>query len=124
MSVIMREVSKMQVYYLIDLKAKQVHIYVNWNEAKKKENELTEKYGLRSIELPTGYIFEAEPVRIQYTELKHYYGTVWLAYKWEDGHLHYKIEGRWKEIMHWKDTMEIKKIVFKTYKEYMKQFRD
>ena len=30
--------------------------------------------------------------------LKHYYGTVWLRYKWDNGTVRYKIEGRWKDV--------------------------
>ena len=110
-----------QIYYLIDFKAKEFFFYEDHTAAKQKEKELMDKYGpLKNKIFPDT---DFPPCPVEWKTLKNYYGTVWLAIKWSDsGAAHYHIQGRWKDIKHNKENdYEIKKFVLTPYDEYMKE---
>jgi hypothetical protein len=100
---------KQTVYYLIDRKNKKYHFFDNFTE----RNELREELGIELID--TGQ-----------ERLKHYYGTVWILYKWEDDIITHYIEGRKKEIDLIKkynkcEDYKLEKIVVMSYKDFIKK---
>jgi hypothetical protein len=119
------------IYYIAELPAHKFHFFEKHDDAKEKEAELVEKYGymkaqkLGISEAMDNLMATIPKYQIQYKTLKNYYGTVWLASKWDKNNtVSYVIHGRWKDIKHRKDDAgyEIKKFVLTPYDKYMKRF--
>jgi len=91
-------------------------IFENYGKGMRKWEELS---GVK--DLPMGeWLKKPVPFSIVNINLKHYYGTVWVATKWnkENDAVHYFAKGRWKDIKYLKDDgYKIKKIVLEEFKE-------
>jgi len=80
------------IFYLVVPETQQFFFYETLPEVRAKEKELAKIYGYDATFPDVPKIYH------QYKTLKNYYGTVWLAYKWnENGTGAYSIHARWKE---------------------------
>lgn len=119
------------IFYIVEYPAKTIHFFDWHDDAKAKEQELTDKYGYQKI--PESYsgrgisealdeiINHVPRFHIQYKTLKKYYGTVWYAYKFSDDvTLHLKIEGRYADLKAYHNDKEftIQKKIFVPYKVF------
>jgi len=111
-----------EIYYICDLNAQEFYFFERYNDAKKKEGELTKKYGGKGLEFGDK-ILMVPPFAVQFKKLKNYYGTIWLQIKWTEKSCLYQIYGRFKDISK-NEGYSIKKIVLTSYQEYQKRFED
>jgi len=114
--------------YLIDFKEKEVYVFENFLKRREKEEELAKLYGNVSWTLPNGVVIQgsAKNIQIGSEKLKHYYGTVFILYKFNDegDSVNLHIEGRMKEINTIKRTCKVafhkfKKIILIPYDKFM-----
>ena len=117
------------IYYLVDFKTKEIFVYDNFVKAREKQEFFREKYGTISVTLPNGNVIEdCDPISYKQKKLKHYYGTVFILYKFKENNVLVSyIEGRKKEIDQIKkynklDDYTLKKIVITEYDEFKKRF--
>ena len=119
---------KKEIYYLLDFNTHEFFFYDSFIDARQKEAEFKRKYGPKTITLPNGNILaDCNPIIYTSKTLKHYYGTVFVLYKWiKNGFVSY-IEGRKKEIdkikKYNKDAKDLtlKKIVLQSYEDFKKK---
>ena len=120
---------KKTIYYLLDHKTKEIFLYDNFIKAREKREEFMEKYGPKTFTLSNGNVIEdCYPIDINQKNLKHYYGTVFMLYKFKkNGVFAAYIEGRKKEIDQIQkyanlEGFTLQKFVIVPYKEFKKQF--
>ena len=117
------------IYYLVDFKTQEIFVYDNFVKAREKQEFFREKYGAISVTLSNGNIIEdCDPISYSQKKLKHYYGTVFILYKFKENNVLVSyIEGRKKEIdqickYNKLTDYTLKKIVITPYDEFKKRF--
>jgi len=102
------------VWYIICHEEKRFYIFNNRPEAQQKEDELAKIYGYRENKyFPNSKV---PKYIIDFKTLKGYYGTVWLASKWNDDCVSYVLHSHYNKIKGRKqDGYKIRKIVFEEY---------
>lgn len=106
-----------KIYYFIDTEEQKFHFF----ESREKAKEFSEDLPTEELVIDGKVINEnAKKFPMYQRELRHYYGTVYVAYNWEkSGTIHYELFGRWKDAKRYRDEYKIKKFELTPYDEYM-----
>ncbi|MDH3324101.1 MAG: hypothetical protein OEL89_00520 [Candidatus Peregrinibacteria bacterium] len=116
------------IFYIIEYPKQTIHFFDNDEDAKRKETKLFIEYGPKKVhgeffgtsDALDDLLSNLPPYPIQWKTLNSYYGTVWWAEKWSNGTLQFKIAGRYKELLAYKNRegWKIRKKIFVPYEQY------